>query len=616
MKYGIDVPVDPFYTETKVDIIQYASSICYLTREDHSNLNLVKTDKVQNILEKFYILFKPKKYISKVLTHLFNYNLVKPSSGNGLIILAKTKNINPREYVLKTSSSIDADSLIYEYYITQKLNECRLSFYGFPLVLSPIVSKPFFDLKYIDNDVKVSLPTTTINYLSNDKLYLLFEIVKGHDKQSITLNQFVNFPERYLHNNNNNNNSVKDRFEINMINIFIYICIVLQKVQDKYEFTHYDLHTNNVLLYKLKESQKITLTYKNKNYDLLLDYIPFIIDMGRSHIKSVNSTELYKDEDYIKNKTDNNLTNSFRDWETYSKVVWNNVIIGDYVHVKRFKNVENDIVPRINKGEKLSESDKIRYKDYLRLKFIYDRIDVVLKNEHSFNPQLFNLAGIKIDMKYDEKKKRILETYYYNKQEENVKDIPFIDSGISPTEFKPMYDVIRLFHNLFKQLLELNKISTDYLTKINEIFMREYPFVTICNNTPNTKMQKISKYKKPIELVEKLYNDVGELNFKYQQAIQSGGRVDIKIDSKIQNKIDSNFKYTTKTSSPKIMTDIYTKYIKELKRKEKGFLESFSPKELKDLNAISKLQSKSQEELRYTRMPGGKYELVPIEKAY
>jgi len=113
MKYGIDVPVDPFYTETKVDIIQYASSICYLTREDHSNLNIVKTEKVQNILEKFYILFKPKKYISKVLTHLFNYNLVKPSSGNGIIILAKTKNINPREYVLKTSSSIDADSLIY-----------------------------------------------------------------------------------------------------------------------------------------------------------------------------------------------------------------------------------------------------------------------------------------------------------------------------------------------------------------------------------------------------------------------------------------------------------------------------------------------------------------------
>jgi len=66
-------------------------------------------------------------------------------------------------------------------------------------------------------------------------------------------------------------------------------------------FTHYDLHLNNVLLYKLQEKQWIQMVYhfKGEEIKFYTQYIAKIIDYGRSYCEK--SPELYKQ-----------LCNSFR----------------------------------------------------------------------------------------------------------------------------------------------------------------------------------------------------------------------------------------------------------------------------------------------------------------
>ena len=66
-------------------------------------------------------------------------------------------------------------------------------------------------------------------------------------------------------------------------------------------FTHQDLHLNNILLMKDPSKKKFTFiyNYKNKKIKIYTNYIAVIIDYGRSYVKCKNaSTNIFKKNAY------------------------------------------------------------------------------------------------------------------------------------------------------------------------------------------------------------------------------------------------------------------------------------------------------------------------------
>lgn len=83
------------------------------------------------------------------------------------------------------------------------------------------------------------------------------------------------------------NNIKSERFGIELSHILFQVYSVLSVLNNRYKFTHYDLHTSNVLLYELPNLT--TFVYKvnvNLNITIYTKYIVKIIDYGRVYTKS------------------------------------------------------------------------------------------------------------------------------------------------------------------------------------------------------------------------------------------------------------------------------------------------------------------------------------------
>ena len=90
-------------------------------------------------------------------------------------------------------------------------------------------------------------------------------------------------------------------FLAELTHILFQVYSVLSVLKNQY--THYDLHTNNVLLYKVPNDQYVTMTYKNLDGSMTsfsTKYIAKIIDYGRNYYSSgsgqdvSNSKDLYE----------------------------------------------------------------------------------------------------------------------------------------------------------------------------------------------------------------------------------------------------------------------------------------------------------------------------------
>lgn len=68
-------------------------------------------------------------------------------------------------------------------------------------------------------------------------------------------------------------------------NIYFQVILALAYAQHKFNFTHYDLHTNNVMVRELRMLQTFYYPLDNSTgYYVTTKYIPVIIDFGYSHI--------------------------------------------------------------------------------------------------------------------------------------------------------------------------------------------------------------------------------------------------------------------------------------------------------------------------------------------
>jgi hypothetical protein len=137
----------------------------------------------------------------------------------------------------------------------------------------------------INNILRKELPNNIIkikNYYFNS------------NKQIIIMEKILLTLEELLSTNN----------DIDMLNhIFIQIFLIIAILQDKFNFCHLDLKSNNILL-KHTDLEFITYRISNKTYNIKsFSYIPVLIDFATSSIGKISNRKFnIYDTESIKNK--------------------------------------------------------------------------------------------------------------------------------------------------------------------------------------------------------------------------------------------------------------------------------------------------------------------------
>lgn len=216
---------------------------------------------------------------------------LETSSVNGIINLGAIKSKDGPQWLVKTDISTNSDPIIYEYYIGQRLNVLR---------------------KFIPNFVVTFGGfRCEVNLYDRDD-----EKAKRMKRRPKMIHEFCSSPElkpRYMKSRKMKDfivsekiepaSSLGDYIKTNSAEKSVYALIqvlcALQFAQDKLDFTHYDLHAQNVLRHALpkewNEKGEVVFMYNLSPSDELFNpslVIPVpseaiwvVIDFGRSYVK-------------------------------------------------------------------------------------------------------------------------------------------------------------------------------------------------------------------------------------------------------------------------------------------------------------------------------------------
>jgi len=154
---------------------------------------------------------------------------------------------------------------IHEYFVgVYGTNLLRSKIPNFAFILGIFqCSPPYIDTK--NGEDREALTYCQNTNLENQVYYLLYENVKD----SKTLADFIT------------NGCTFEEY----LNILVQVVFALDIAYRKIDFTHYDLHTDNVLIRELPSEIYIPYELENETYYLRTKYVATIIDLERSHIK-------------------------------------------------------------------------------------------------------------------------------------------------------------------------------------------------------------------------------------------------------------------------------------------------------------------------------------------
>ena len=233
--------------------------------------------------------FKDLKYIEPPIQRIG-----EPSS-NGFVNKMKFSRDKYDVYViLKSSAAQKSDNLYYEYLIGLEINNwiqiypTFVDTYGIYLYTSNTNWNYVKKNKIINKNVflnsLIELPSPTFKKSCLDSKYLAIMIQNLRNSNSIS---------SLLENKNNTELIQFIQFNLPYILFQIYSTLSSMSLN----FTHYDLHTGNVLLYQPLKDSYITYHYHLKDNKIIKFnsyYMAKIIDYGRSYFKE-KTAEIYKE---------------------------------------------------------------------------------------------------------------------------------------------------------------------------------------------------------------------------------------------------------------------------------------------------------------------------------
>ena len=243
-------------------------------------------------ITKFFDGFTDFKYVEPPIKSIGN------PSNNGFVKEIKYKRNDYNAYaVLKSSSRTDSDNLVYEYIVGQFINQqcnyypCFLETYGLYFYQDPIKWKNIRDTRVITTNVLInSLDLqSNIDYEKMCEKSKYAAILIQHLKDVTTLEDILE------------KKHIKSQSTIFYDLLYILYQVYMPLAQLKNNFTQYDLHAGNVLLYEPVKGKHIQYHYHIGNGKIVSfnsPYIVKIIDYGRSFFKykqsqKDNSPDIY-----------------------------------------------------------------------------------------------------------------------------------------------------------------------------------------------------------------------------------------------------------------------------------------------------------------------------------
>jgi len=213
-------------------------------------------------------------------------------SVNGFINeLEYDKNGYKAHAILKSSQKPTADNLVYEYIVGTKfinrvikLYPCFLQTYGLYYYNKPADWNLFKKTKLLNKDnLKQLSLQRNIDYEKACKESKFASILIQHIHNATSINDMLDNPDKTSLNND-----------------LLFVVFILYHALSSMSktFTHYDLHTGNVLLYKPKDGHYIEYHYHNADgttNTFCSPYVPKIIDYGRSYFNNgrLNGKTIY-----------------------------------------------------------------------------------------------------------------------------------------------------------------------------------------------------------------------------------------------------------------------------------------------------------------------------------
>lgn len=236
------------------------------------------------------------KYIYDYFDQFKNFKLMVHSkdigdkSNNGnveLLTFAKNKHVSYAilKYPIKESS----DNLFYEGYVGQFINKRIVNYFpsfvqtfGVGKFINDETIK-FQEIKLVNNEI-INIGKSCLDVLSN---CLLVQYIKNASTLQLLFESILQY------------NDERTRQSI-IYEIFNYLFQIYSSLDAlKNQFTHYDLHTSNILIYHpFPDGKHITMRYHYTDgvVEFHTSGISKIIDYGRSFFyasKNVNSTKIY-----------------------------------------------------------------------------------------------------------------------------------------------------------------------------------------------------------------------------------------------------------------------------------------------------------------------------------
>lgn len=195
---------------------------------------------------------------------------VPSSSTNGFISIVALKKDKELEFVLKTPKYSGEDDSEREYKISKELTRISIEDKDIP----KCIAKTWASIKCAPNYTNINKndeglgKTACIKSNQYKKTHILMEYIKGE-----TFNKFI-IKER----NENTKENTKEIFNIlGIINGCLYI------LNKKYGFTHYDLHTDNIMIEHCEQKYKFNID--GNIFTFVSKYRPIFIDFGRTYIR-------------------------------------------------------------------------------------------------------------------------------------------------------------------------------------------------------------------------------------------------------------------------------------------------------------------------------------------
>lgn len=207
----------------------------------------------------------------KVRRYLENLTQIGNDSVEGYAMKASVEYGKTFPYVVKSPRSFDEESVnnfVHEYFVgafgTNTLRD-RIPNFAFIMGLFGC-SPPYIDnWGYVDPGTKRPNEKKALVFCGSDNesaqvSFVIYENVTN----SVSLRQFIRSGCTFTE----------------FLNVFVQIVLALQLANEEFDYTHYDLHDENVLVKTLPE--EITINYSG--LFLTTRHVATIIDQGRAHI--------------------------------------------------------------------------------------------------------------------------------------------------------------------------------------------------------------------------------------------------------------------------------------------------------------------------------------------